>query len=732
MLFQSAWASDKMINVKDEDAEGDGVTNDTAAFREILEDVGKNSAVIEIPAGTFLVDKISFPENVTLKFNGGRILVPKDGSVEINGVIDAGICEIFTGEGDVKGNVKNLYVYPQWFGAKGDEKSDDATAIQKAAALAKTSSGRTLFIPGGRYLIEKNIGLACNVECRGVIVKKVKVDEAKTVNSFSVFVPSHRLENNPLIVFNPDDPDIKLAPSAFFGIKRNDFKIKNFENIPVVGNPDKKINLEEGGTLSFYSTDFFTSRRNNYGDERYDKCDQCQIVSPRGDVFPEFCFSYDAFPDAPEWSPETVYKKGDYCKVKGNIYKATFVSGPGTFFENKFKGKIDIGPFSPANGCRYKFKYQDGIEDSIQPWLVVSLTVTYQPYQLPLTVNNLAIEIYLKDSDGKAKRIGDSGTLAINRSNMTFNNMSISCKSRNAGLSSLCSIYRCSRIVFNNCNFSGATYHGLGYNVVNSNVSNISFNNCISVNCRDAIAGRHGKNMTINGGYYFSIDDHYGKNYTVRDAEIQGISTYIPGYCTPKADLEKWDFCPRTAFAFGGGDIHIENCRIYNTYDIIALRGGEADMADSRITMRDIVIKGSSDVKVIDHSIDKDFDYAHKLQVPRIITLENIKINSPYKLSFFSDVPGDLRYEDVCVANCGPWDEFRINSEKVMLSGCTFKDTKFIAGPGTLFNFSNCIFSGKVSGLSDKNIGISTGNCKTKNSELSFPINYINKDVYME
>ncbi|MFA6292428.1 MAG: hypothetical protein WC637_11630 [Victivallales bacterium] len=401
-------------------------------------------------------------------------------------------------------------------------------------------------------------------------------------------------------------------------------------------------------------------------------------------------------------------------------------------FDNKYKGKIAIGSFSPANGAKYRFKYKDGDEDSLNIWVELNMTVKYVPPQIPLTVNNLSIEIYLRDSDGKVKRINDSGTVSISRSNMTFNNMSISCKSRQATLSYLCSITACSKIVFNNCNFSGATYHGLGYNILNSNCSNVVFNNCVSVNCRDSIAGRHGKNITINGGYYFSIDDHYGKNYTVRDAVIQGISTILPGYCTPQADLEKWDFAPRSAFIFGGGDIHIENCRIYNTNTILDLRGGEADMEDSRITLRDIVVKNNNDVRIVSQTVDKDFDFAHKLQMPSKVMLENIKINEPHKLSFYADLPENLNYDEIYIRNCAVIKEFKVNANSVMFSDCSFTDSLFNVSTGTLCNFSNCTFSGKTTGLSEKNIGKAAGNIKTKGAQTSFPLRYVNMKHYEE
>jgi hypothetical protein len=236
------------INIKSFGAKGDNLTDETKLFIDAIGKIRDKVATIEISDGTFVVDKVMFPENITLKFfNAGKIAVAKGGIVEVNGGIDSGLSEIFTGDGAITGRLKTAYVYPQWFGANADEKNDAATAIQKAADLAKFSSGRTLFIPSGRYRIDKSIEISCNVECRGVLVKYIEVDEAKTKKHFFTFTPEHYLKNNPMIYFKPDAPFISLSKEYFSGIRRNDFKVGKFENIPLADKAEVKINLEEGG-----------------------------------------------------------------------------------------------------------------------------------------------------------------------------------------------------------------------------------------------------------------------------------------------------------------------------------------------------------------------------------------------------------------------------------------------------------------------------------------------------
>ena len=70
----------------------------------------------------------------------------------INGVIQAGLWQIFDGDGNVAGSPKIEAVYPEWFGAVGDGNNDDTDAIQRAINFAETA-GKRIYILGETYLI---------------------------------------------------------------------------------------------------------------------------------------------------------------------------------------------------------------------------------------------------------------------------------------------------------------------------------------------------------------------------------------------------------------------------------------------------------------------------------------------------------------------------------------------------------------------------------------------------
>jgi len=229
--------------------------------------------------------------------------------------------------------------------------------------------------------------------------------------------------------------------------------------------------------------------------------------------------------------------------------------------------------------------------------------------------------------------------------------MRIACMNRNATLNALCNVSGCADLTFNNCSFSGATNHGTGYNILHSNCANVTYNNCVSTNCRDAMAGRHGKNITVNGGYYNRIDDHYGKNYVIRNVELNALSTFIPGYRTPQADLEKWGFRPEGAFAFSGGNISIENCRVYNCSSLFSARGDIGDLFGT-ISLKDIVIEAEGDVSLFSHKAFGDFDYAHPVRFPDRIVIENVFINKPHRLTLSVDGFKDKPYGRFYIKNC--------------------------------------------------------------------------------
>lgn len=732
--LSSVMALDEMIPIDLQalGAAGDGESNDTPFFLEALNTIGDSTAVLDIVRGIYVVESLVFPENVTLRFrDGGQLAVAAEHTIEINGNIDAGIHRIFSGDGSVGGKVVNLYIYPQWFGAAGDGVRDDARALQQSADLAAGAMGRTLFIPEGNYLFTEDVLLRCNVENRGLFIIELEIDEDRTEFSNDLFLPSHYPKKSPRIRFINDYPEQMLAPESFYGIAEGDLTLPNYRDLPLADGSGA-IDLEEGGTLCFYSTDFFSSRNVRKGAHFYDRNDICQIVSGRGAVFPEFAFDYSAPPDAPPWDENTVYSKGDYCTFEGEVFKSTYSSGSGTSFRHRHFGEIQIGPVPPIKGfdsVNYNFTYEDGTPDNILIWRRIGIQVWYRQKDTPLTVNGFRMEVRLLNHGGETKRIM-AGSLRNTRSNMTFNNLEITVRDREATISQLLQSEACVNVEFNNGYFSGATCAHLGYNILNSNVGNFRYNHCISTNSRKGMDGRHGKNIYVTGGFYNVIDDHYGRNYVIRDITMSGLSVSVPFDSTPRADLQAWEFRARGAMSFNGANFSIQNVTV--NQGVGGVMGARTDIGDlyGNIVLRDINIRNNrGNVLLFYHHIDPNFDYGHDVKVPDKLTIENINLENPAQVQLMlGNGFGNRPYGPVYVWNTNVGNVFSASPE-THFHGCRFNNSGFNVTEAARIHFWNCIFSGECAGLKEKNIGIATGNLARQDAKCSFPIEYRNENV---
>jgi len=137
---------------------------------------GSSPATLRLSPGNWVIaEDIVLPRHITLVFERGAILSLGAGvQVSLNSEIEAGFYQIFSGPGNVTGDLRARFVYPQWWGAQGDGVADDYAAIAHAAQAAR---GKVLFFRHGTYLTSQRIVLPGQIFVDadpGTIIKAAK------------------------------------------------------------------------------------------------------------------------------------------------------------------------------------------------------------------------------------------------------------------------------------------------------------------------------------------------------------------------------------------------------------------------------------------------------------------------------------------------------------------------------------------------------------------------------
>ena len=188
-------------------------------FAQCVTAIGGNEGTIMISNEQAIPDNQIIPANITLRFiQGGTLNIATGKTVTINGHVQAGLYQIFEGDGLVtfgSGAVKE--VYPQWWGIDG---TDDHVEIQ-AAITALPSDGGTVLLSEGVYDIGGQIAISSHVTLSGMgpsteLVFADDVDDRMIVNSDRVSGNSNIIVENLYIDGNKDGQGA-IGPVDGFG-----------------------------------------------------------------------------------------------------------------------------------------------------------------------------------------------------------------------------------------------------------------------------------------------------------------------------------------------------------------------------------------------------------------------------------------------------------------------------------------------------------------------------------
>jgi parallel beta-helix repeat protein len=163
------------INVLD--AYGEGRDYDSAAIIAAIKDVRQDEKALLVlkPGVWVVVGKLVIPANICLKIEEGAVLsVDSGNSVVIEGSIEAGKYQIFSGVGNTAFRNDRQEVFPNWWKDRHSEYYD--YAVQRALS----SGALSVFFPEGTYEVaikkeytKKSIEIPSNIRIHGIPGKSI-------------------------------------------------------------------------------------------------------------------------------------------------------------------------------------------------------------------------------------------------------------------------------------------------------------------------------------------------------------------------------------------------------------------------------------------------------------------------------------------------------------------------------------------------------------------------------
>ena len=214
--------------------------------------------------------------------------------------------------------------------------------------------------------------------------------------------------------------------------------------------------------------------------------------------------------------------------------------------------------------------------------------------------------LYLDDLNFKFIGTGNGNRepLSINRSDVIVNRSKVINKT-GYSTSKVIAVNHATNVEFNNC--EGFNYGRVGYGISIGNASNIRINNCKYLGFSHGISGRHGKNVTINGGEYTDIDCHWGYDYKIKNAIVYGEILY------------------------SGKDISVISSKVYTPNRVVACRTDTPELY-GKVIIEDIdVYKTDSSLERVDiyymHA-SPNFDWGREIRTPDLLKEKDIRVHS--------------------------------------------------------------------------------------------------------
>lgn len=231
-------------------------------LQKLINDFGDIPSVIVLDKSVDITSNLTIPSNVSISWMVGAVFNISSGvTLTINSPITVGNQQLFSGQGNVTGNMTNVNI--KWFGAKGDGITDDYLTLTKAISCVNTIQ-QSLFIPKGSYYIklQNTISLSSKVTISGEEGTILNLDT--NTPTFTNFI---RNNGNNVIVKNLEIN--RIVDQPFVIIQVQAFSNFTIDNVKINGNRD---------TFNTNYCHAFQMGINNSGISDYTKILNCTIT----------------------------------------------------------------------------------------------------------------------------------------------------------------------------------------------------------------------------------------------------------------------------------------------------------------------------------------------------------------------------------------------------------------------------------------------------------------------
>ncbi|MGE6562199.1 hypothetical protein ACQKF2_07230 [Pseudomonas hunanensis] len=199
----------------------------------------------------------------------------------------------------------------------------------------------------------------------------------------------------------------------------------------------------------------------------------------------------------------------------------------------------------------------------------VSLTVTAHTPSTPIRIKTLAVE--LTGPSGGVE--SNKGSIVVTRDNVILDQPYVHNPNPAEPRPVAIEVNLCADVTINQPDVRGFNYPGLGYGILNSTTIGLTVNGGELLDCRHGYTGVYTVDVTLNGGSYQVVDDHWTDRFTANDVKV-----YAPQ--------------GSSAFAFAGDDVTLNNPQQFGGRNLLGIRvdtpslGGKVTIQSPRIQTR--------------------------------------------------------------------------------------------------------------------------------------------------